>query len=145
MNMNNLFEILLRQTLKERFSGIKYELTPGFYDFSRFYDINTETPLRIDLGKSVLITKSISTIGYYDVRNLSGKDFFHIKSNRQESVFKNLLSIDYFRTNVCKVFSDFPTVHDSYLYMNYDLNNFLTNVKTDIYFASLEYVLITKI
>lgn len=143
-----MFDTILNKVISEEFQqkNREFVLTHGFYRFSDFHNTADPSKRPIDLGKSILIIKSIEMLFNESPGSwLSNVSFFEVESNREKidyTPFLDCYSIES-GSNVLKAKAEYPSVHDTGLYVRYDLSTFVTNDILNVYNAALRYILLT--
>jgi hypothetical protein len=135
-----MYNLLKDQLLKDfADKGQKVKITHGFYKLEDFHEASANR-IAIPLGKGILIVKRISCIGgaFNTAAFTAASTFFALESNGKNVDLSHIVEMTELNNNVMILESNFPSVHDTYLKINYDLTTFFA--VTGIFKASLEYI-----
>jgi hypothetical protein len=140
-----MFNVLKEQILKEfAEKGQKVKITHGFYKLEDFHEASG-TRKAIPLGKSIFLVKKVSClVNGFDPGNFTvASKFFNLESNGKNVDLSHTIEMKTINGNTMTMESNFPSVHDTFMKVNYDLTTFF-DVST-ILKASLEYIKIDPV
>jgi len=142
--MSHMFDVILKNIL-ESFTkkGLSYKLSQGFYRLEDFHEASANRP-QIPLGRSIIVVKRISCLGVFAPSFFtSASTFFTLESEGKSIDLSHTASFQQLDNNNMQLISDYPSVHDTFLKVNYDLTTFFST--TGISKASLEYIKIDPV
>jgi len=139
--MSDLHKIALNRVISDfQRRGQNFKIVHDFFDFGDFRDINIPNLKPVGFNKDIIIVNEIQILGISDATTWNNAtSFLRLKSNTNEINYKHLFTTSNIAGNVYEFNSKFPSVHDSHLFIYYDLTDFVISNVNDIFKASISY------
>lgn len=139
--MNELHKIALNRVIAN-FQARKqrFKIVNDFVDFSSFRDVTDLYKNPISFNKDIVIVKEIQMLGISDYTLWNNQTtFLKLKSKLNEVDYRHLFTVSNINGNVYEFRSNYPSIHNSHLFIDYDLTTGVFQNVNDVFKASLSY------